>query len=209
MKEAGGEPRQGTAMSAALKVREPEFDGFEVAEASFSALVGRLKAAVDKEGCELLQAHLDRRAEEKAVTPAVGAHGVERTHHRPGVRKLETLLGTVEVTRDGHGARGKETLFPLVRGASPTYSKKTCCLSKSSTKKWPRRQGCFFFRSPRSGCTSTPVASVAMQNVVFSAYAFAAARMVSLSTAPTSPNQRLIVPRSMVTPSCAHDISRR
>lgn len=117
-------------MSAALKVREPEIDGFAVAEASFSALVGRLKAEetarmslgdleefLDKEGREvlrkLLQAHLDRRAEAKAVTPVVGADGVERTHHRPGERKLETLLGTVEVARDGHGARGRETLFPL------------------------------------------------------------------------------------------------
>ena len=90
-----------------------------------------------------------------------------------------------------------------------TYSKKTCCLSKSSTKKWPRRQGCFFFVSPRSGCTSTPVASVAMQKVVLSAYCFAAARSVSFSIAPTSPSQRLIVPRSMVTPSRAHDIEMR
>ena len=117
-------------MGAALVVREPEVDGFEVAEASFTALVGRLKAEetagmslgdlesfLDKEGREvlrqLLQAHLDRRAEAKAVTPVVGADGVERTHHRPGERKLETLLGTVEVAREGHGARGKETLFPL------------------------------------------------------------------------------------------------
>lgn len=105
-------------------------DGFEVAEASFTGLVGRLKAEetahmslgdlesfLDKEGRELLrqllQAHLDRRAEAKAVAPVVGADGEARTHQRPGERKLETLLGTVEVARDGHGSRGKETLFPL------------------------------------------------------------------------------------------------
>jgi len=116
-------------MGAAL-MRLTEVDGFELAEASFTALVSRLKAEetarmslsdlesfLDKEGREvlrqLLQAHLDRRAEAKATTPVVGTDNVERTHHRQGARKLETLLGTVEVARDGHGARGKETLFPL------------------------------------------------------------------------------------------------
>jgi hypothetical protein len=117
-------------MGAALVLSKAEASGFEVAAASFAALVGRLKADetahmslsdlesfLDKEGREvlrqLLQAHLERRAEAKVVTAVVGADGVERTHHRPGKRKLETLLGTVEVARDGHGARGEETLFPL------------------------------------------------------------------------------------------------
>lgn len=117
-------------MSAALVREEAGLDGFEVASASFMALVGRLKGDetsgmslgdlerfLEKEGREvlrqLLQAHLDRRAEAKATTPVVGADGVERTHHRQGERKLETLLGAVEVEREGHGARGRETLFPL------------------------------------------------------------------------------------------------
>lgn len=117
-------------MSAALVMREMSVDGFEVAAASFMALVGRLKgdetgkmslgdleSFLDKEGREvlrqLLQAHLDRRAEAKATTPVVGADGVERAHHREGSRGLETLLGAVELERDGHGARGRETLFPL------------------------------------------------------------------------------------------------
>jgi len=116
-------------MGAAL-VREAEVDGFEAAEASFTALVARLKATetarmslgdleefLEKEGREvlrkLLQAHLERRAEAKAVSPVVGADGVERTHHRRGERTLATLLGPVEVARDGHGARGHETLFPV------------------------------------------------------------------------------------------------
>jgi hypothetical protein len=117
-------------MGAALAVRGAEACGFAVAEASFTALVGRLQAEetarmshsdlesmLEKEGREvlrqLLQAHLDRRAEAKAEAPVVGADGVERVHHRSGERHLETLLGTVSVERDGHGARGKETLFPL------------------------------------------------------------------------------------------------
>jgi hypothetical protein len=118
-------------MSAALVVvKESSVDRFEVAAATYTALVGRLKGDetavmslgdletfLDKEGREvlrqLLQAHLDRRAEAKATTPVVGADGVERTHHRHGERKLETLVGAVDLERDGHGARGSETLFPL------------------------------------------------------------------------------------------------
>ena len=113
-----------------MVVHEGLVDGFEFAAASFARLVGRLKGEetgdmslsdlesfLDKEGREvlrqLLQAHLERRAEAKATTPVVGADGVERTHHREGARQLETLQGTVEVEREGHGARGRETLFPL------------------------------------------------------------------------------------------------
>ena len=76
-----------------------------------------LESFIEKEGRELLrqllQAHLDLRAGGKVNGPVVGADGVERTHHREGERKLETLLGGVTVNREGFGARGKPTLFPL------------------------------------------------------------------------------------------------
>jgi hypothetical protein len=62
---------------------------------------------------QLLQAHLDWRAQATLTEPVVGADGVERTHQRSGTRALETLLGTVDVTREARGARGCETLFPL------------------------------------------------------------------------------------------------
>ena len=105
-------------------------DGFTEAEANFAGLVRRLQSAetahmshsdletlLEREGRELmrqlLQAHLDLRAQAKAAGPVVGADGVARTHARDGERTLETLLGTVQVTRDGHGARGRETVFPL------------------------------------------------------------------------------------------------
>ena len=108
----------------------PPADRFVEAEASFSALMDRLQSEetarmshsdletlLEQQGRELmrqlLQAHLDWRAQAKPTTPIVGADGVERTHQRSGTRALETLLGTVQVTRDGHGARGRETLFPL------------------------------------------------------------------------------------------------
>ena len=76
-----------------------------------------LETLLERQGRELmrqlLQAHLDWRAQATSPTPVVGADGVERTHQRSGTRALETLLGTVQVTRDGHGARGRETLSPL------------------------------------------------------------------------------------------------
>ena len=76
-----------------------------------------LETLLEQQGRELmrqlLQAHLDWRAQAKPTTPVVGADGIERTHQRSGTRALETLLGTVQVARDGHGARGRETLFPL------------------------------------------------------------------------------------------------
>lgn len=76
-----------------------------------------LESLLEREGRELmrqlLQAHLDLRAQARPTGPVVGAEGVERTHARHGARTLETLLGTVQVSRAGHGARGHETLFPL------------------------------------------------------------------------------------------------
>jgi hypothetical protein len=108
----------------------PPADRFVEAEATFSALVNGLQsketarmshsdleALLEQQGRELmrqlLQAHLDWRAQGTSTTPIVGADGVERTHQRSGTRALETLLGTVQVTRAGHGARGRATLFPL------------------------------------------------------------------------------------------------
>lgn len=108
----------------------PPADRFVEAEAALSALVTRLQSEetarmshsdletlLEQQGRELmrqlLQAHLDWRAQARPATPVVGADGIERTHQRSGTREVETLFGTVKVTRDGHGARGRDTLFPL------------------------------------------------------------------------------------------------
>lgn len=108
----------------------PPADRFVTAEATLSALIGRLQSTetarmshsdletlLEQQGRELmrqlLQAHLDWRGQATPTEPVVGADGVARTHQRSGTRALETLLGTVQVTRAGHGARGRETLFPL------------------------------------------------------------------------------------------------
>jgi hypothetical protein len=105
-------------------------EGFARAEATFSHLVGQLQSGdtarmshsdletfLEREGRELmrqlLQAHLDTRAQATVDAPVIGADGVERPHTRVGERALETVLGTVTVTRAGHGARGRPTLFPL------------------------------------------------------------------------------------------------
>lgn len=115
--------------SATVRQADPA-DGFATAEASLSALVTRLQSAdtarmshsdletlLEQQGRELmrqlLQAHLDLRAQATTTDPVVGADGVERTHARTNARTVETLLGRVQVTRGGHGARGHETLFPL------------------------------------------------------------------------------------------------
>ena len=115
--------------NATMRQADP-VDGFAEAEASVSGLVSRLQSAdtarmshsdleamLEQQGRELmrqlLQAHLDLRAQATPTGSGVGADGVERTHTRHGARALETLLGTVQVTREGHGARGRETLFPL------------------------------------------------------------------------------------------------
>jgi hypothetical protein len=105
-------------------------DGFAEAEGTFVALVDHLQsgdtagmshsdleALLEARGRELmrqlLQAHLDQRATARAVAPVVGADGAVRPHRRANTRVLETLLGTVQVTREGHGAREHATLFPV------------------------------------------------------------------------------------------------
>ena len=104
--------------------------GFAAAETTFAHLVTHLQSAdtahmshsdlerlLEQEGRELmrqlLQAQLDLRAQATATEPVVGADRVPRTHAREGTRSLETLFGTVEITRAGHGARACETLFPV------------------------------------------------------------------------------------------------
>lgn len=116
------------AMSAA-RVAEP-VTGFAAAEATFSGLVSHLQSAdtagmshselerlLEQQGRELmrqlLQGHLDLRAQATITDPVIGADGVARTHVREGERPLETLLGTVQVRREGRGARGHATLCPL------------------------------------------------------------------------------------------------
>jgi hypothetical protein len=62
---------------------------------------------------KLLQAHLDARAGSRAVEPVRDADGVTRTAGHVHTRELETIFGTVTVTRVGYGAEGAPSLHPL------------------------------------------------------------------------------------------------
>jgi len=76
-----------------------------------------LERELEKKGRELmrilLQEHLDRRGPGECEQTVCGADGVERTRKRHHERNLETVFGTVRVTRIGYGQEGVESLHPL------------------------------------------------------------------------------------------------
>jgi len=78
---------------------------------------GELERLLDKDGRELirqlLQDHLDYRGPCEVGGDVVGARAVRRPHARLRERKLETIFGTVTVTRTGYSAHDAETLFPM------------------------------------------------------------------------------------------------
>ena len=76
-----------------------------------------LERAVEAQGRELirklLQAHLDARASSRVTEPVRDADGVTRAAGHVHTRELETIFGTVTVTRVGYGAEGEPSLHPL------------------------------------------------------------------------------------------------
>ena len=62
---------------------------------------------------KLLQAHLDMRQPGKAIEPVRDAAGTELTPTPVQGRSLESIFGTVEVTRTGYRAAGTPSLHPL------------------------------------------------------------------------------------------------
>ena len=109
---------------------EPSDDPYAETEARFDALLRMARSPetqrmshsewerlVAEEGQELLrQLYQDRIAEQaqaEVSEPVVDAQGCERTRKRPQRRELETIFGTVEVTRTGYGAAGEASLHPL------------------------------------------------------------------------------------------------
>lgn len=100
------------------------------AHLAFTALVTDLGSAANltadhaaiehqicKDGTEILrrmyQGWLTVRAETEPRRDVVGSDEVTRTHHRLGIRDIESLFGTVSVRRDQVGARGRDCLVPL------------------------------------------------------------------------------------------------
>ncbi|CAN5624322.1 hypothetical protein BH23GEM3_BH23GEM3_25680 [soil metagenome] len=61
----------------------------------------------------LLQGHLDLRRPGEAVEPVHDADGVARSREQLHDRTLESLFGTVTVSRTGYGAAGTTSLHPL------------------------------------------------------------------------------------------------
>ena len=76
-----------------------------------------LERALEAQGRELirklLQAHLDARASARAVEAVRDAAGVTRPAGHVHTRELETIFGTVQVSRVGYGAEGDPSLHPL------------------------------------------------------------------------------------------------
>jgi len=62
---------------------------------------------------KLLQAHLDLRSSGEAAGPVRDASGETRSREQLHERDLETIFGTVTVSRTGYGAEGKASLHPL------------------------------------------------------------------------------------------------
>src|SRR3990172_3808534 len=63
--------------------------------------------------CTMLQEHLDLRRSAQAQEPVRAADGTPRSRQRLQERDLETVVGTVTVTRVGYGAKGAASLHPL------------------------------------------------------------------------------------------------
>lgn len=76
-----------------------------------------LEELLEHEGRELLrlllQAHLDERAPGQVASEVVNADGDVLAHRRTQRRELESIFGTVTVTRTGYGGAGLRSLHPL------------------------------------------------------------------------------------------------
>lgn len=89
------------------------------ADATLAMSHSEVEAVLQADGFEVLrllfQDHLALRAarEVRLEEPVVGSDGTKRAHVREQARDLETLFGTVEVTRLGYGRPGEDSLHPL------------------------------------------------------------------------------------------------
>lgn len=150
---------------------------FRAAEEQFANLVVALRADeqmhmthdalegfVQQQGNEVLrlvlQGHLDLRARRVSAGPVVGADGVERTHRRVRAVPLKTVVGEVKVTREVHGARGRDSLAPLdaelnlppekyslgvqkrvvIEGAKGSFDEAVASLARGTATTVPKRQ---------------------------------------------------------------------
>ena len=121
-------PGQALSTSRCHSPESPE--AYLAAYAKFDMLVTKLRSPsahrmthseleqlIESEGRELLrrllEAHLDERSETTVSVPVIGADHITRTSQRPQTRELESVFGTVSVTRTGYGGRGLASLHPV------------------------------------------------------------------------------------------------
>ncbi len=118
---------------SALALARPQLPAIEAylpAQEKFNQLLTQLRASetqqmthselenlIETEGREvlrrLLQGHLDERAPGTTTIPVVDVRDRKHTHQRTHTRQLESLFGTVSITRTGYGGRQLESLHPL------------------------------------------------------------------------------------------------
>ena len=118
---------------SALALKHPQLPAIEAylpAQEKFNQLLTQLRASetqqmthsqletlIETEGREvlrrLLQGHLDERAPGTTSTPVCDIRDRTHTHQRMHTRQLESVFGTVTVTRTGYGGRAMESLHPL------------------------------------------------------------------------------------------------
>ena len=85
----------------------------EARQVKHSELERQLEAMGRELMRKLLQAHLDLRQGGEAREPVRDAAGTTLTPTPVHTRSLETIFGTVDVTRTGYGAEGTPSLHPL------------------------------------------------------------------------------------------------
>jgi hypothetical protein len=115
---------------SALPCRIEEDDSFVAAEKDFYKITTFLRSKeasslkhsdleriLDTQGRELmrklLQAHMDTRRPGEVASPVRDAEGETRSRVQLHDRQLETIFGSVTVSRTGYGAEGKPSLHPL------------------------------------------------------------------------------------------------
>ena len=115
---------------ALARLQLPATEAYLPAQEKFNQLLTQLRAPqtqqmthsqlehlIETQGREvlrrLLQGHLDERAPGTSTIPVKDALDRTRTHQRTHTRQLESVFGTVAVTRTGYGGRAVESLHPL------------------------------------------------------------------------------------------------
>ena len=101
------------AAERAFAAMETFLDSAEAEALTHSDLERAVEAQARELIRKLLQAHLDARASARTVEPVRDADGVTRSAGHVHTRELETIFGTVTVTRVGYGAESESSLHPL------------------------------------------------------------------------------------------------